>query len=55
MAGLFIREKLSEDLSKYAMPDKMKQMLATLQQNVGVKMLSDEDYATILHDEATNV
>ena len=44
MSGLFIRQRLSLDLSKYVKPQAMKNMLATFASNIAVKELSPEEY-----------
>jgi hypothetical protein len=44
MKGLFVRVPLSEDLSKYKMPEKMKSMLLYFRGKCAVEMLSEEQY-----------
>jgi hypothetical protein len=44
MAGLFFAVPLSEDLSKYSMPDKMKEMISGFQVRLGLKIYSDAEY-----------
>ena len=47
MAGLYIREPLSKDLSKYKKPSAMKQMIESFKERIGMKMLSEDDYAAL--------
>jgi sulfur transfer protein SufE len=44
MNGLFFAVPLSEDLSKYSMPDKMKEMIAGFQVRLGLTVYSDAEY-----------
>jgi hypothetical protein len=44
MKGLFLAVPLSEDLAKYAMPDKMKEMIAGFQQRLGLVIYSETEY-----------
>ena len=47
MAGLYLRERLSEKLSNYAMSAKMKMMLAGFRDLFGLTALSEEEYAEL--------
>ena len=51
MLGLHFRNRLSEDLSLYAMPEEMKRMLTRFRAEIGIKQLSDEDYQQLLQQE----
>jgi hypothetical protein len=51
MAGLYILEPLSEDLSKYAMPQKMKDMLKTFRDTILLEPLTESDYSNIERSE----
>jgi hypothetical protein len=48
MKGLYLAVPLSEDLSKYAMPDKMKEMIAGFQRRLGLLIYSETDYLNYL-------
>ena len=48
MAGLYIREKLEYDLTKYEMPDNMKRMIQRFRDTISLSELTDDDYATLL-------
>ena len=50
MSGLYLREKLSTDLSLYAMPQQMVQMLEKLRSRCGLSMISDEGYSELLRE-----
>ena len=54
MEGLYIREKLDTDLSKYAMPDSMKAMLQRFRDTIAVDELTSEDYSDMLHRTSFN-
>jgi hypothetical protein len=45
MSGLYLREKLSTNLSLCAVPQQMVQMLEKLRSKCGLSMISDEGYA----------
>ena len=47
MDGLYLRVKLSTDLSKYAKPQCMKNMLDTFKSTIAVKVLEEEEYQDI--------
>ena len=51
MLGLFFQKPLSKDLSLYAMPEEMKEMLKKFREDICIKELSDDDYAMFLHEE----
>jgi hypothetical protein len=44
MNGLFLAVLLSEDLSKYSIPDKMKEMIAGFQVRLGLTLYSNAEY-----------
>ena len=48
MAGLYLREKLSYDLSKYRMPQKMKEMLRRFREEKLLDEIDDEEYARMI-------
>jgi hypothetical protein len=54
MKGLYLRVPLSEDLSKYKMPEKMKNMLSYFRGKCAVEMLSDEQYNRIEQSVCTD-
>ena len=55
MLGLFFRTPLEEDLSLYEMPKEMKDMLAKFREEICIKDLSDDDYATLLQEEVARM
>ena len=50
MAGLYLRQPLVTDLSKYAMSDNMKHMIHKFKQTCALQPLSDEDYEDLCTD-----
>lgn len=48
MNGLYLREKLSEDLKKYAMDPLMKQMLNDFRERSALATFSDQEYAQMM-------
>jgi hypothetical protein len=51
MAGLYMMQPLSKDLTKYAMSDKMKQMLAEFEQGHLLQPIDDDAYRQMLQHE----
>lgn len=52
MDGLYLREPLTRDLSKYAMSEEMKDMIATFRQRIAIAHLSEDDYKKLEEDTA---
>ena len=50
MAGLYLRQPLSTDLSKYKMSDDMKSMLKRFRDTISLQPLSDDDYQQLQMD-----
>lgn len=50
MAGMYMLKPLTTSLEKYAMPDRMKQMLETFRQNLPLKLFSTAEYNSMLQE-----
>jgi len=51
MKNLYIMKELSEDLDKYKMSPRMKQMMSRFQENVAVPYFEAHEYEKFLHEE----
>ena len=50
MKGLYLRQALTSDLSKYRMPAAMKSMLKSFRDSIALTLLDEEEYAQLEHD-----
>lgn len=55
MDGLYMRQKLSEDLKKYAMNDNMKAMLKEFRDTILLRDIPDQEYNDMLSEEARDI
>ena len=55
MGGLYSREKLDTDLSKYTLPDSMKAMLQKFCEPIALNSLTNEDYDYMLRQTSYSV